>query len=351
MAIQGNKIVLVEVGGSHDECLLTQLLALETLGYSVKLICTENIKERNPHFIPYIDEWQVVDAGQSKGQQASAIWKGIKEWDPEKVVFNTSQGGVIRNVAMKALFSKIEFIGIIHTTRKFEGSFTQKLINLKIKKYLLLSEFLHSKISHPKRIKTSYFYPIDYPGQDVIFDSFDEQQIAILGGVESRRKDLEGFIEILKKLETKLTFVFLGKSDNSKDEVNEFRATLEKEGLLDYVRLYDQFVKHSEFNKVIRESALILPLVHPDTPSADQYFKNQISGAANVAFGYRVPLLIHKAYAHVTDMQDCAVYYDGDNFEVAYKAALKTRAELIRNIEAKYDFKEQQNRYIKFLFD
>ena len=57
----------------------------------------------------------------------------------------------------------VEFIGIIHTIRKFQGSFTQKLIHRKNRKYLLLSDFLLDKITTPKKLKVESFYPLDYP--------------------------------------------------------------------------------------------------------------------------------------------------------------------------------------------
>lgn len=351
MSLNNDKIAIVEVGGSHDECILTQLSALKKGGKEVVLICTEDVAKRNMHFADYIVSTVLIETkGKSKGAQAKAIWRSIKSANVAKVVFNTAQGGVIRNVCLKALFSKVEFIGIIHTTRKFEGSFTQKIINRKIKKYLLLSQFLHDKILAPKGIKTDYFYPIAYPQQNNFSDD-THVIVAILGGVEQRRKDLDGFIQMVQQISVKdVEFVFLGKSDPQLDDVKKFRVKLKDGGLTDKVKLYDHFVSQKDFDALLSKASFILPLVHPNTPSADQYFKNQISGATNVAFGYNIPLLIHEGYHHVHEMNAGSFYYNLENFDAILKQAIENRQEKVNALELDYTVLEQEQRYFNFLF-
>ena len=351
MSLNNDKIAIVEVGGSHDECILTQLGALKKGGKEIVLICTEVVAQRNSCFEDYVTSTVLIETkGQSKGTQAKAIWNAIKSSNVAKVVFNTAQGGVIRNVCLKALFSKVEFIGIIHTTRKFEGSFTQKIINRKIKKYLLLSQFLHDRIVPPKGIETDYFYPIAFPQQNNFSDE-SHVIVAILGGVEKRRKDLDGFIQMAQQVVAKdVEFVFLGKSDPQLEDVKEFRAKLEEGGIMEKVKLYDHFVSQEDFDTLLSKASFILPLVHPDTPSADQYFKNQISGATNVAFGYNIPLLIHEGYHHVHEMNAGSFYYNLKNFDAVLTEAIEGREDKVKALESDYTIIEQEKRYFNFLF-
>jgi hypothetical protein len=347
-----NKVILVEIGGSHDECLLTQMIALHNNGKQVILIATPEVIDRNPHFDQYLSEAVLVKKkDKGKGEVARLVWLKIKQREPELVVFNTAQGGTVRNVCVMALASNIPFAGIIHTTRKLEGSFTQRLINWKIKKYLLLSEFLHRKVTPPGKVKTDYFYPIEFYKGNQTLEKEKPVQIGIIGGVERRRKDLDGFIQMLKNLKRDdVQFVFIGKSDAEHDDVKDFNHLLAAEELEDKVRLFSHFLSQDEFDAHLRNTDLILPLVHPNTPSADQYFKNQISGAANVAFGYHIPMLIHKAYGHIEEMNAGSTYYELDSFNEQLDDAIRRRNEKAERLKELYKAEEQQGRYFEFLF-
>ena len=119
----------------------------------------ELVRERNQHLEQLVDEWILVDPrgeNKRKGLTGAAIGDALiirrlmrilKQKDVDKVVFNTAQGGHVRNACLFSLFRKMEFIGVVHTTRKFQGSFTQRMIHLKIKKYFVLGEFLRDSVA------------------------------------------------------------------------------------------------------------------------------------------------------------------------------------------------------------
>ncbi len=346
------RIALVEIGGSHDECLLTQMHAIQSRGHEILLITTPEVVDRNPAFATYTNEVFTVDiAALSNKVQVRMVWNKLKSSNVDLVVLNTAQGKVTRDLCLKALFSKIEFVGIIHTTRMFTESFTQKIIHRKIKKYLLLSEFLKDKVSPQKGLTLDYFYALRFPESGAPVER-SNRQIAIIGGVEERRKDLNGFLEMVRSVEDKkVRFVFLGKSDLQKPEVQPFLDAIAAAGLKDRVKTYDHFVSQEEFDKVVRSSDLILPLVHPNTPSADQYFRNQISGAMTVSFGYKVPMMIHRDYVHIEEMRKASFYYRDGSFATDL-------AFVLNNLEVKisgmrkhlpYSVDEQERRYADFL--
>lgn len=355
MPINSDNIALVEIFGSHDECLLSQMNAIKLSGKKLLFICSYEILSRNPEFNDYYDKVVIVDMSGSKknkSKEIKRIWQEIKEFEASKVILNTAQGSRIRNLCFKALFSKVEFIGIIHTTLKLKGSFTQKLISWKVKKYFLLSEFLLHSIPKSKKVAIDYFYPIRYPKFHVPFSSSDEIIIAIIGGMEDRRKDLTGLIQMIKSLKSaKIKFVFLGKSDRNNPEAVRFGQFLKNEGLEDRITLFDSFVSQEIFDAHLKKANFIIPLVHPNTPSAKEYFRNQISGAMSVSFAYKIPMLIHENYEFIKEMNPAAFYYSLENFEDVLLKSNKKRAEKVAEMNSfePYNIEFQEKRYISFL--
>ncbi|VAW53841.1 hypothetical protein MNBD_GAMMA06-1429 [hydrothermal vent metagenome] len=352
--MNSNSIVLIEIGGSHDECLLTQMHAIKALGHEIVLICTSKVKDRNPIFKNYVDEFYIVDLshGKKKGKnEIKILWTLLKNSGVKKAIFNTAQGNHVRKLCLYALFNKIEFIGIIHTTLKFKGSFTQKIISLKIKNYLLLSEHLLSTISPSKGTKVDYFYPINFPSFDKNIKK-ERAVITIIGGVENRRSDLPGFLKMLisaKNLDA--SFIFLGGTHNYKGAA-ALKTQLKNHGLTNKVTFFDAFIPQEIFDAHLRNTDLILPLIHPDTPSSDQYFKNQISGAMSVAFSYKIPLLIHETYQNISEMNNASFYYNEENFSTVLVKSLEVRERKSEKMHSNYhyDSSYQEYRYAKFIF-
>ena len=352
--MNSKRIALVEIGGSHDECLLTQMHALHKENFEIFLFTTQEIIDRNPVFSQYITGAEVFELKGSKSdrkQEISRLWKEIKGKGIAKVVLNTAQGNDIRRLTTKAWFSKVEFIGIIHTIRMFQGSFTQKWISTKVKKYFVLSEFLLQQTKVPKGISIDYFYPIRFPDLQPVAPK-SKKRICIIGGVENRRKDLEGFLNLIGKVSSdSYEFVFLGKSDPTNPDVEKFLDAANDRGLADKIRTYDHFVSAETFDGVLKSADLILPLIHPGTPSADQYFRNQISGAMSVSFAYKIPMLLHEGYAHIEEMQPASFYYNEQSFPAILEEAMNSRdarTEAMKNHEA-YQVDYQEERFLAMI--
>lgn len=345
------KVLLIEAASSHDECLYTQVEALKSAGVEVQLAVDEQVANR----IQVSDaQIHIVRTRASSNRDiVRAVSKLIKEAKPDVVVFNTAQGRFVRDLALRFLFHKVRFVGIIHTTRKFKGSFTQKIINLKIKDYLFLARFLLDQCKQNSSLRMDYFYPLAFPGKKQSKEPFPKKGIAIIGGVEERRKDLNGLLEMMQQEGcSDYHFVFLGKSDRTKPEVQHFCEKLETLSLTNRVSLFEDFVSHDAFNAELAQVDFILPLVHAGTPSAEQYFSNQIPGAMNVALAFKIPLLIEENYSHISELQEAAYYYKQDEF-AAFLAQL-TAMQYEQKVEAMksntdFQLESQGLRYLSFL--
>jgi hypothetical protein len=348
---QISKVLLVEVAGSHDECLYTQIKALEDENIDFLVAVDSKVAERlevDPSRIRIVRSG--ADGSWKTGNQ---ILKLIAEYHPDKVIFNTAQGSIVRNVALRSLFSSIEFLGIIHTNRKFQGSFTQKLINLKIKKYAFLAKFLHDKITAPKGIQTAWFYPLDFPFVSTDAKTRVQGKVAVIGGVEARRKDLDGFLRLISDDKTQgLTFTFLGKSDEKSEEVARFKRILREKGREEDVRLFDDFVSHRVFAEVMHDADFVLPLIHPNTPSAEQYFSNQIPGAMNAALAWKKPLLLHEDFSFLQELSTATFYYNFSSFgEVIRSIDDERYSSKVEEMNTLQEYSQVYNRkaFIRFL--
>jgi hypothetical protein len=349
------KVAILEIGGSHDECLYSQFFALKSLGRETYFISSNALWNRNTqlkgvvdHFIPF----EMEKKGLKDFLKTRELNRFFVKENISKVVFNTAQGAHVRNFCLTAS-NKVGFIGIIHTINKFKNSFTQKIIHRKIKKYFVLNDYLLSQVSPPSGIEVRSFYPLRFPRFDkAIPKTENECWIIIIGGVEFRRKDLIGSIELMSTINDNVRFIFLGKSDQYHPDVLAFREALQQSSLFNQVLLFDSFVDEKTYDAYLKNADFIWPMVHPGTPSADEYFKNQISGAMNISFAYKIPMLVHEAYTQQWPDLKYAFSYTLDGFKSDFQNAqrnLNVMKDSMCQIE-KFSSYYQEQQYLNFLF-
>jgi hypothetical protein len=332
------------------------MTALKSHGCHLTFVSTVDMLDRNPHFEALIDDFYSVTFSSSSWmdfREMLRLNKFFRSKGIKKVILNTAQGGHVRNLCLTAPRS-IEYIGIIHTLKKFQGSFTQKLINRKIKKYLVLNDFFLNKIEKKRDQVVASFYPLRFPHFDKKIEKpIDQTWITIIGGVENRRKDLRGSIELMKNTPDSVHFIFLGKSDRRSQDRIELENAINNSSLQNRVHLFNEFVPSDDFDAYLRSSDVIWPMVHPNTPSAQEYFRNQISGAMNVSFAYKIPMLVHLSFmAEWQDLKD-AISYDLDSFQENLENGLSQLDALTDKMEntSKFQPEFQEKKYLDFIFD
>ncbi|MCH2225800.1 MAG: hypothetical protein MK066_13605, partial [Crocinitomicaceae bacterium] len=113
----------------------------------------------------------------------------------------------------------------------------------------------------------------------------------------------------------------------------------------------NEFVDQKSFSAQLGKTDAILLLVHPGTQSAEEYFDHRISGAMNVGFGYKIPLLIHDGYKHVEELKSAAIYYNEENFLAVLNEIKETSIGVrsIMNQHQAYDCEFQEQRYADFV--
>src|SRR5690606_8900522 len=142
--MMSKKVAIIEIGGSHDECILSQVIALKNAGTHVTFCSTIDLWKRNPKFQSLFDDFYAVNFPKTAFGDFQEIVK-LNRWFSKNgissVICNTAQGGHIRNLCLTSS-RKVQFFGIIHTIKMLQGSFTQRLISRKIKTYFVLNDTL-----------------------------------------------------------------------------------------------------------------------------------------------------------------------------------------------------------------
>jgi len=159
-------------------------------------------------------------------------------------------------------------------------------------------------------------------------------------------------VEMLRSVEHQnMKFIFLGKSDSSKPEVTAFKAQLQELGRLEQFVFFDDFIAPELFDAYLSQTDFLCPLIHPHTPSAEQYISNQISGAFNIAYSYRIPMLIHNHYREVADLGMSSFFYETAGFQQALQEAMIHRDAKILEISAveKWQKDYQQEKFLAFI--
>jgi len=347
------RVALIELAHSHDECMFAQINALHSANAEIYLVCHEEVKKRLTELYTFKEILVVQTNNSAIGDfvKMREVAKFLKRNQIEKAIFNTAQGGHIRN--LRFLVSKrIECYGIVHTIKKFNESGTQKIIHKFIKSYAVLSDILKEGIQSDYRNKVTSFYPIEFPDYGTHpLKKESEIWITIPGGVESRRKDLTGIVSMLKQTSDEIKFVFAGKSDINKPELQTLFKEIKEHQLEERLIYFEEYITNKTFYRLIKSSNFLMPLIHPGTPSAAEYPFNQISGSFNLAFGFRIPLLMHSAYEQLEDLRNSSTFYTVEHFGNDLKFALENSTNKIAEIKAneKWNYNVQRNVYLDFI--
>lgn len=348
------KVALLEIGTSHDECLYSQIKFIKSeKKYHLTLIAN-NVLADNIKNYDLVDKINLIDVGEGTSQLLN-LWKLRNKLISEKfdkVIINTAQSGVVKNLMLMPFPKKIEFIGVLHNTKKLIKSFSQKLISRKIKKYFVLSDYLleKSKSISETKFKFESFYPIYFPQHEKVDlkKLNSEIWIAIPGNIEFKRRDYLSLFDSIDKfgLNKNIKFILLGNINNGKEDSKIIKNKIQSMNLKESFVTFNSYVDIDTYYSYLEYSDFILPLIHID-PNKDTTYKYRISGAFNLAFGFKLPLIMENYFKEFDDFKDNSIFYSPDNM-----------IEIINNIkisktnvytENKWDFEFQKHKYLKFI--
>jgi len=343
---------IVEISESHEECIYSQLSFLKDAGHRVTLVLHSKLAVQITDYAHLADDIVYFEF-----ENVFALKKIMLQWHLfavlkkfDLVIFNTAHSfSVLRNVSVLLRFAKTKCIGVLHNTKKLHGSFTQRVISKKIKRYFVLNDALLPAKESVPALRIQSFYPIFFPHYDKVpVYKQDHIWIGIPGRIEYRRRDFDILIKALKQFNglDHIKFILLGKVDRSTDDGGRFYDSLEKSGQLRHFKLFHSFIENRYFHAYLEACDYIMPLLRYN----QEYLGAKISGAFNLAFAHHKPMLCNTFLKDIPDLKANSLFYD--------EASL---ARLISDIDAgnvkiptsyagpKWNYKFQQNRYIDFV--
>lgn len=348
-------VLIVELGDSHNEVLLTQVSALRRADRDACLVLNARLRgQLHPellrlaggpaqvHFVGCATPFQRAAA-------AAAIRHRIRADGVRYVVLNTASGNAIQLLSL-VLPRSVEAIGILHDVSRLETSSRQKVIGRRIRDYLVLADHLVPE-SPPPGVRFGSFYPIRYPdASPTLRDT--ELHLVVPGTVSRRRRDYERLISLWQGLDDatrrRVTIEILG--DITRHDGPALEQSLTEAGIADSFVFHRGFVPEETFYSTVAGCHGLLPLLPLEGSGARAYRKYRISGTTSLAYAYRKPLVLHRAWRDVDDFALTGVFYDDgglpavDEFRTASHKVAQVYA-----TESRFDPEVQEQRWLDFV--
>ena len=334
------KILIVELSTSHTEIIEPTVKALKP--WTVDLAIHENSLSKVKNLEHQIKIFKLPNT--SEVSEAQAI---IKKNNYDIIIFNSAQGKNARSLVFKTLFVKSQFVGFHHNPEKLVSSFTQSLIKLKIKKYILLAQFnkdylvrngVDSKSLH-------VFYPVlDQPRAEQ--NAYQQRIIAIPGVLEQGRRDYFGLIKTVLKNSNEfknMKFELLGNSLTH--DGPEIKKQIMQANLSDRFQLYDGYVEQTTLDHCLKHCDYVMSLMHPGTQYFEKYLHTKISGAYSLAFSFRKPLLLHDLFSKIPDFKENCLFYNLDDLSQQIQKNISLNAKFYDQ----FDIESQGKKLKEFL--
>ncbi len=305
-----NNVLILEIGGSHIECVHTMIHLLHSKQNKIYLACNEKLSNS------VIEKDKLADLlllpnDISKKQQFGIFFKLRKYITGNAigtVVINTTEITIVRDMLL--FLPKLNYVGIVHNAAKLEKSFTlTKLIGKRVRKVFVLGNYLLQHVKPSPVFKVAPFFPIYFPPPKHIEvkKSQSDFWIVVPGVALNKRRDYAGLLAALKKQEnfpSHIKFVLLGIYDLFDTVTEKERAS---EWWQNHFITFKGFVDYNTFHSYMKLSDVVLPLLRRE--ENDFYGDSRISGSFNLGLGYQLPFLLPVAYKQNTDLKPYSIYY------------------------------------------
>ncbi len=302
------KILIVELSTSHTEIIEPTVKALKS--WTVDLAIHENSFSKVQHLDNQIKIFKL-----SNNFEVTDAQMIIENNNYDIVIFNSAQGKNARSLVFKTFFKKTKFVGFHHNPEKLVCSFTQSLIKLKIKKYILLAQFNKDYLvrNGVAGKNLHVFYPV-LDQQRADQNTHQQRIIAIPGVLEQGRRDYFGLIKIVLQSPNEfknIRFELLGNSLTH--DGPEIKKQILQAGINDRFQLHDGYVEQTTLDSCLQRCDYVMSLMHPGTQYFEKYLHTKISGAYSLAFSFRKPLLLHNLFSNIPDFKENCLFYNLDN--------------------------------------
>lgn len=303
-------VLIIEVGGSHIECVHSMVQYLHLKNNSVFLACNKKLISSVAEREKIVALLELPDRPTNRQHLRIAyrLRKFILKNKIQAVVFNTTEITIVRNLLL--LLPWLNYTGIVHNAKRLEKSFTfTKIISRKMKKFFVLGDYLVSKLNAHQQFQIESFYPIYFPAITTFgpVKPPDECWITIPGEVFTDRRDylsLINEVEHNNQLSANIKFILLG-YNHLDEETNKLLTNSSQ--LKKHFITFDHYLSYDLFHSYIKQSDYILPLLKTDDDGF--YGSGRISGSFNLGIGYQLPFFLPDTYRENQDIAPYSIYY------------------------------------------
>lgn len=336
------KVLLVELFAYHHECLYPQIRFLKDAGVDLTLVANQKLKKA----IDALElDFEVTYFDFNKLSSFFALRSFIIKNKFEIVILNTIQGSAALKFSLLPLPKWVKVVGTLHDTSKLETSVGQRMISKKYNRFYTLSKYIQTPPMEKMRLETTCFNPCYFKEYQLVnLNKGSEIWISIPGSVSWSRRDYDFLVEIAQHndLNKNVKFIILG-NINSQDGII-LSEKIKELGIADHFILFDHFVADELFHSYLKSSDYLLPLIHPDTPSAKQYLTNKISGVYPLSLGYQKTMICHEMFSTVNNFDYPSVYYhDLDACVELINKQEQAKTKISPN------YQEDKERYLSFI--
>jgi len=351
-------VALIEICGSHDECLYSQVKFLSESGLNVFLIISDNLDDRVKWFdnVAGIISFKFGTSLLNDLINLFKIRRTLKSKNIRNVIINTASNEIIAKL-VNILPVSISVVGIIHSLKKLNNSFSQTLINHRIKKYFVLNDYLLNYIPQLEDTRFESFYPIYFPEYNYTIPKAENDfWVAIPGQIEFKRRDYLGLVHSLQKanLDKQIKILFLGNSCSQHSDAPKIKEMIKNDALNNNLVFFRQYIDPMILFAYIKQSDLILPLLNPGVAYYPDYINNQISGTFNLSFAFNIPMLLHSDFSGIDDFDISSIYYTNENIiekinDIHQNPYLLSQHKEKMLSYSKFSIEYSKNKYINFI--
>jgi len=347
------KPALIEFYPSHQEVLIAQIQAFEMLNISFSLYISKrlfDVVKNNPYFSKAI-VFDFENGVLKHWKELFRLKKQLKNDQISHLIINTANGKILRNFSLIAPKS-VKYLGIMHNTMRFFKKGTQTMINKKVKNYFVLNDWLLL----PQGRKAQPFYALDHRLIETTKQNkHTKLTLCIPGRIEFHRRNYKLLIRLAqwaKEKQLPISFVLLG-SCQSSDGIT-LQAEIKALGLASFFMLFDHFIEDEQFIQNLGQAHLVLPLIDPEVSMFEKYTQYQISGAYNLAFAARKPMILHKDFSKHDDFAQCFFYSNFEEIKTLLSELINDQALIVNKAQemgknTKFNPLIQANNYLFFI--
>lgn len=346
-----SKIIIVEFGCWHDECLYTTCLLLKRNGYHITLALNSRLKERIEHSLDIVSDkivYYPFDQGIKGVVSLFHFYSYLLHSSVNNLYLNSAQGGIAWKFFLFPLPRRINIVGTLHFIKKLKNSIGQRLITNRINKYVLLSDLLLNEYKKVSIKPVTAVYPIFYPPIPTIELKKPKEEVWIIipGAVSFSRRDYKALIpKNGEKYKAHIKFIILGnihKADGQNIQYIIKEHKIEKNFIF-----FNQFVPEEIFYSYICQGDYIMPLIHPHKTVYAKYLTEKISGTYNLAIAFQKPMLCPTEMNKYEDFKDSSFFYPIKNL-IPFINNLKKHPDTSKLFQlSKWSLERQQERIIQ----